>query len=444
MLKTLKVETPAEAYKIIKQEFGQDNVSIVSNKRVRQNPPLYEIVILVEEDSTKEPYSPPPVTREKPARQQSIKSPKNSTSLEDDGIMLNISDAVKEISQIADSVDFPAKGVGKKQNPLQKSSKEVKPLTKNQKNDVVGEEIGVIRSEITKLHDKVKLIQHMMWEEQAEIRGDLSLPPEFAQIYKLTRQSGMSKEHIDPIMKLTVEQMPNSMRKNSETVMRYFKTLLRKLIPTRNEPKFQKGVQKVLMLVGPTGVGKTTTLAKLAAKYSYINTTRHKVGIITLDRFRIGAVEQLYQYAKMMRLPIHDVDNTDEFNQALNSLSHCEVILIDTVGSSQYDNEKLSYIESYIKQSNYEIDVNLVLSATTKLDDLKSIYKNFSYLNIDTLIFTKLDETRGFGNIFSLVYSYKKPISYFSVGQDVPNDIITASSEFLINCIFDGFSKDRK
>ncbi len=143
------------------------------------------------------------------------------------------------------------------------------------------------------------------------------------------------------------------------------------------------------MFVGPTGVGKTTTIAKLAARYSYINDKRSKVGIITLDTYRIGAVEQLFQYAKMMRLPIEDVVDPEDFNGALNSLSHCDVILIDTVGSSQYDNTKLSKLNEFIKRSSFDIDVNLVLSAGVKLEDLRDIYNNFSFLDIDTLIFTK-------------------------------------------------------
>ena len=95
------------------------------------------------------------------------------------------------------------------------------------------------------------------------------------------------------------------------------------------------------MLVGPTGVGKTTTLAKLAARFAYGNEKRYKTGIITLDTYRIGAVEQLFQYAKMMKLPILDVIEVEDFQNAIKQLSYCDVILIDTTGNSQYDKEKL-------------------------------------------------------------------------------------------------------
>ncbi len=167
------------------------------------------------------------------------------------------------------------------------------------------------------------------------------------------------------------------------------------------------------------------------------------MGIITLDTYRIGAVEQLFQYAKMMKLPIEDVVEPNDFNDALNSLNHCDVILIDTVGSSQYDKQKLSKLSEFIQRSSFDIDVNLVLSAGSKLDDLRDIYNNFSFLNIDTLIFTKFDETKVFGTVFSLIYETNRPVSYFSIGQEVPDDIMAASSDFLVDCILEGFDANR-
>jgi flagellar biosynthesis protein FlhF len=406
---TFTGETPAQALKKAQNECGED-AYVISTKQVKKkslnSPGLYEVIVALEE---------------------SMPKPKEIKREDSEDVLLNISEAAKQISKIANvSTDKKLK-----------ESKEL-PLTES----FSTKELGTIKQEINKLADKIKLIQEMFWDEKAPQRDNLAIPSEFAQIYKLAMQSGMSKEHLNTIMRLTLEHMPTRMKSSSETVKRYFQVLLRKMIPVRHESTLNKGQQKVMMFVGPTGVGKTTTLAKLAARYSYLAQQRYKVGIITLDTYRIGAVEQLFQYAKMMRLPVEDVVDINDFENAIKSLAYCDIILVDTVGSSQYDKEKLLKLDTFLKDSSAQIDVNLVLSAGTKLEDLKEIYSNYSFLNIDTLIFTKLDETKVFGNIFSLIYETKKPISYFSTGQEVPDDLRISSSEFLVECILDGFKKD--
>ncbi len=406
-LLSFNAETPSLALKKAQIQCGE-NALVVSTKEIRKKSfnqsALYEVVVAVEE--------------------KDIKKPKKEEKKSED-VFLNISKVAKEISQIKEIT--PSESIETKKNKSFEQKEDFKD----------------IKDEIFKLSDKVKLIQEMFWEEKAPLRAGLSIPSEFSEIYKKAKLSGMDQNDLDSIMELTVEHMPYNMRKNSKTVKRYFQVLLRKMIPIRVESDTNRDRKKVMMFVGPTGVGKTTTLAKLAAKYSYLKEKREKVGIITLDTYRIGAVEQLFQYAKMMRLPVEDVIDINDFKRSIQSLSYCDTILIDTIGSSQYDKNKLAKIEDFVKKSGIKIDVHLVLSSATKLDDLREIYKNFEYLGIDTIIFTKFDETKNFGNIFSIVKETGKPLSYFSIGQEVPNDIMCASSEFLIDCILDGFKKDK-
>ena len=193
------------------------------------------------------------------------------------------------------------------------------------------------------------------------------------------------------------------------------------------------------MLIGPTGVGKTTTLSKLAYKYAYDGEIQYKTGVITLDSYRIGAVEQLAQYAQVMKMRMVEAINIEEFKSAIKAFSGYDVILVDTLGSSQYDTEKLTLLNEFISSVDADIEVNLVLSANTKIEDLLEIYDNFSFTNISSLIITKLDETRIFGNIFSLVYETGVPVSYFCLGQNVPDDIMEANSNFLVKCVLEGF-----
>ncbi len=410
-LLSFNAETPSLALKKAQIQCGE-NALVVSTKEIRKKSfnqsALYEVVVAVDEKDIKVEK------REKKSKKQSK------------DVLLDLSKAAKQISQI-EEITLP-----KKENTVL-GSNSLQPT----------EDFKEIKDEIYKLSDKVKLIQEMFWEEKAPLRAGLSIPSEFSEIYKRAKLSGMDQNDLDSIMELTLEHMPYNMRKNSKTVKRYFQVLLRKMIPVRLESDSNRGKKRVMMFVGPTGVGKTTTLAKLAARYSYIKERREKVGIITMDTYRIGAVEQLFQYAKMMRLPIEDVIDINDFERAIQSLSYCDTVLIDTIGSSQYDEKKLIKIEEFVKKAGVDIDVNLVLSSGTKLEDLREIYKNFEYLDIDTLIFTKFDETKNFGNIFSLVKEVNKPLSYFSTGQEVPDDIMCASSEFLVDCILDGFKRNK-
>ena len=151
------------------------------------------------------------------------------------------------------------------------------------------------------------------------------------------------------------------------------------------------------------------------------------------------------QYARMMKLGIETVVDPPEFSSALNSLRYCDYIFIDTMGSSPYDKGKIEKIYECLaaNDTEYNIDVVLVMPSSIKYDDLRATYDNFDSLNIDTIMFTKLDETIGFGNIFSLAYDTKKPISYFSVGQEVPEDLVCASSDFLIECLLNGFNRSK-
>jgi len=398
-LKTYTAPTYTEALNKIKAELG-DDVVIVSSKEIKRktltSPGLYEIVVAIEEDF------------QMPEKRDSV-----------DEVMLKLSNVAKEINK---TVNYSESGNEK--------------INKPKKNNFVtnDDEIKELKKEFSKLADTLKFLQATVWD--IIHKDDLDLPPEFSEIYALSRASGMSPKHLDEIMKLTIKYMPVKMRKNRDTIKRYFHTLLKKMIPIRLEREIKPPHKKIMMFVGPTGVGKTTTIAKLAARYAYKLSQRHKVGIITLDTYRIGAVEQLMTYAKMMKLPIETVVDPSDFEEALNALRHNDYILIDTVGSSQHDKEKIEKLKSFLKVDSFaEINVNLVLSAVTKYDDLTDIYKNFSLLPIDTLIFTKLDETKTYGNIFSLLLDTKKPVSYFSIGQEVPDDLIVADADYILKGI---------
>ena len=188
---------------------------------------------------------------------------------------------------------------------------------------------------------------------------------------------------------------------------------------------------KVMMLVGPTGVGKTTTIAKLAARYAYLMDRPYKVALLNLDSYKVGAIEQLEHYADIMQIEHISVGSAEAFKDKLEVLGDYDVILVDTAGMSPYDTHKFIKTVEFVN-SDLNMEVNLVLSATVKYEDMEDIYKNFSFLNLDSVIISKFDETKHFGTLLNFMLLYKLPMSYFSIGQEVPDDLLLANKEYLL------------
>jgi len=190
---------------------------------------------------------------------------------------------------------------------------------------------------------------------------------------------------------------------------------------------------KIMMLVGPTGVGKTTTIAKLAARYAYLLDKPYKVLLLNLDSYKIGAVEQLGHYADIMQIEHISLADVDVFKQTLEQIKDYDVILVDTAGMSPYDTEKFVKTVEYVKADTpLEIEVTLVLAATVKYEDMEDIYQNFSFLNLNAVILTKFDETKHFGTLLNFMLLYHLPMAYFTTGQEVPDDLVLANKEFLL------------
>jgi len=310
-------------------------------------------------------------------------------------------------------------------------------INSHRNEDQINAQFYDFKSEIMQMHEEIRRVQKSLWEPKSKLY-DIVVPSEFIDIYTLFQKNEFDEEMTYTILKKTITQLPVNMKSSEKKVNDFFKLILRRIIPVKHEVPARMHQRKIMMMVGPTGVGKTTTIAKLAARYAYKMGVDYKVGIITLDSFRVGAVEQLKAYTNIMRIPLEVVKKPDEIVEALLRLQDCNYILIDTAGSSQHDVDKIAQINAYQeKLGHMEIEKTLVLPSNIKLSDLIDIYENYARLSINNLIFTKLDETNSFGNIISFAYKMKKSISYFSVGQNVPDDLIVADEQYLIDAFMD-------
>ena len=180
-----------------------------------------------------------------------------------------------------------------------------------------------------------------------------------------------------------------------------------------------------MALVGPTGVGKTTTIAKLAANYHLKEKLR--VGLITVDTYRIAAVEQLRTYADIIDLPMQVVSTPREMREAVGRMDNLDLILLDTAGRSPKDEVRIQELRAFLTEADAD-EVHLVLSSVASARVLEQTAERFAAVGTTSLILTKLDEATGLGNILPLVRTSRLPLSYLTNGQNVPDDIEVADS----------------
>ena len=195
---------------------------------------------------------------------------------------------------------------------------------------------------------------------------------------------------------------------------------------------YEEDIKGRVVLVGPTGVGKTTTIAKLAGKFSLIE--NKKVGLITVDTYRIGAVEQLKTYAEIMNIPFKVVITIKEMEDAIKEMEDLDVVLIDTTGRSSKNYMQISELRAFIQKAEPDHTI-MVVSSITKNKDAKVILQGYEKLNYDKLIITKLDETSTYGILHTVLKESKKPIAFITTGQNVPDDIKVPKKDTIINLI---------
>lgn len=210
---------------------------------------------------------------------------------------------------------------------------------------------------------------------------------------------------------------------------------LSNFFPVAGPLKLKKAAPLVVAFVGPTGAGKTTSLAKLAA-HCCVNKQK-RVSIITADTYRIAAIEQIKMFAEIVKINLQVVFSPDEIESALSACAQDDIVFVDTAGRSQRNKEHMDELVSFVNALHPD-ETHLVMSATTKDSDLLDIINRYKCVNVNRLLFTKLDETVRTGNILNIVNECRIPVSYFTFGQSVPDDIELAQTTRFVQHLWEG------
>ena len=284
-----------------------------------------------------------------------------------------------------------------------------------------------IRSELTELKETLNAFFDLIGG-----RKDMNISPHLSKVYYQLISSGVSRKRAFQLVEELKGNCSPEDLKNYRSTLRMAENMIKQSIT----PSYKNvGKKKIAAFVGPTGSGKTTTLAKLAAHYLFGD--KLNVGIVTMDTYRIGAAEQLKIYADIMDVPMKVASKKEEFNEILNRFADRDIILVDTPGKSRSDENYLLKLKEFFTPS-LPIETNLVLSITTNQENMMDATARFGITNYDNIIFTKLDEANNFGSIYNVIDHVGKPVFYITNGQNVPRDLAEMDPEKLARLIIGG------
>jgi flagellar biosynthesis protein FlhF len=405
------VDSMPDALQKIRSELGKDAV-ILNTKEIRSggflglfSKKMIEVIAATDTQSTS--------NKAKPIVKKEMKPTNTSTA--------NILNQIASVAVLDEPLPYVPDVIISETAPVPIVVE--KPVVKD---DAVLTEIRQMKEMMSKLATRSQLPVAERHPVLSELEELLLSQEVDARIVKMTL------DHIEAELNSSGEEL------NNANVSAIAKGYLLQLIKT-NVSKHIASDTKVVHFVGPTGVGKTTTIAKLAAEQ--VLKHHRKVGFITSDTYRIAAVEQLKTYATILNIPLEVVFSPQDLNKAFLQLQHCDVIFMDTAGRNFRNEMYVSELHS-LMQSKGKSETFLVLSLTTKYKDMKVITENFSKFNLDKVLFTKMDETDSYGSIINLLNDFPLKLSYVTNGQNVPDDIKVADENAIIGLIMGATSDE--
>ncbi|NLB63679.1 MAG: flagellar biosynthesis protein FlhF [Fibrobacter sp.] len=282
--------------------------------------------------------------------------------------------------------------------------------------------------DFTRAVEEIKSLRHDFLTLRSELKSSVrtateGIPAEFHNLASGLQETGVSWELTQDILAEIMVRCPVEER-TAQKIQELSVEVIASRIPVAPSIPLNSRRAMVTMFVGPTGVGKSTTIAKLVAKE--ILKGNKSIGIITTDCYRIGALEQMELFARTVEVALETVFGPEDMDKALDNLKDCSIIFVDTAGRSRNNAEHLAELKS-ITQSVQPDLTYLTLSLNTRDRDMLETVEMFKPLGIDRVLFTKQDETYEQGALFWLPYSTKLPLSHICTGQNIPDDIEDAS-----------------
>jgi flagellar biosynthesis protein FlhF len=246
------------------------------------------------------------------------------------------------------------------------------------------------------------------------------LPEELFHLYTDLIEAELSEELARELVERVRQEAPPEELPDQAIVKARVTRMIEEQIQAAGSIRLMPGQRRLVALVGPTGVGKTTTIAKLAANFRLRE--KRRVGLITVDTYRIAAVEQLRTYADIIDLPMQVVSTPKEMRDAMHAMGEMDLVLMDTAGRSPKDEVKIQELKAFLTEAQAD-EVHLVLSSVTGAATLERTAERFAAVGTTHLVLTKLDEASALGNLLPLLRASGLPLSYLTNGQNVPDDI---------------------
>lgn len=341
--------------------------------------------------------------------------------------LVEVTAAVDEMQVQNEGVKHP-NDIDKNKPPFESTLNQGFRVSQIKEDYSVGLESSAIEEKLNHLQSMLaeQLIKTSKQEEKIEVKEkkkDEEANPNYACVQLVYNQL-ISHDVDEKYANQIITEIETTLKKDT-TIDTILGSFYQKIILKLGQPKtieYSQDKTKYIYFIGPTGVGKTTTIAKIASSYKVGK--QAKIALITSDTYRIAAVEQLRTYANILDVPLRVIYSETEMQEAMEDFKDYDLVLIDTAGRSHKSKEQRDDIDKLVHiVPEEDREVYLVLSATTKYKDLIRIAETYSDIVNYRLIFTKLDETTGIGNIFNIRMYTNAPLSYAAFGQNVPDDI---------------------